>query len=137
MKQLFASALLLLLAGCPATSFERNTYNTLSSSKAVLQTAQDDYMDRTIPQTHCANAIITDAKKVHDTAVSAMVAYEQIKVTKGNLAPQEQIVVNDVAALAPLIVKVSALIKDPPNTCNAAADAAAIQKLKASGVTNQ
>ncbi len=120
--------LLLLVAGC--SSFERNAYNTLSASKAVIDQAQADYTTRTIPRTHCAEAIINDAKAGQTVAVNAMVVYEQLKVTKADLTAQAAVVTSDLAALAPLVVQIQQLIANPAEKCNAAADAAAIQKLK-------
>lgn len=136
MKLLISAALLLLsIGGC--NTWERNTYQTLSASKAVLDTAQKDYSTRTIPQTHCAYFIINDAKTADAAAVTAMVVYEQLKVTKGNTSAQEAIVTTDLAALAPLVVQLQALIADPAGKCNAAADAAAVQRAKREGPTQQ
>lgn len=133
MKILLALALLSYIGGC--SGFERNTFNTLSASKAVLDTAQSDYQSRKIPQTHCAYFIINDAKVADKAAVSAMVAYEQLKVTKGDLAAEQAIVTTDLATLAPLVIQIQSLIADPGQTCNAAADQAAIARAKKEGPT--
>jgi hypothetical protein len=132
MKRILVLSLLLLVAGC--STWERSTFQTLSASKAVLDQAQADYTSRTIPRTHCAEAFINDGKAAQTAAVDGMVTYEQLKATKGNLTAQEAIVTADLATLAPLVVQIQALISNPATTCNAAADAQAIQKLK--GATN-
>jgi hypothetical protein len=128
MKRILVVSLLLLVAGC--SNWERQTFQTLSASKAVLDQAQADYTTRTIPQTHCAEAIINDGKAAQTAAVDAMVVYEQLKATKGSLTAQTVIVTADLATLAPMVVQIQALIANPAVTCNAAADQKAIEKLK-------
>jgi hypothetical protein len=116
MKKLLATILLTIaVAGC--NSWERNTFNTLAATKAVLDTAQNDYENKTIPQTQCAYALINDAKAADTYAVNAMIAYEQLKAQKGNLQAQEAAVISDLAALAPMIVQVQSLISNPAGAC--------------------
>lgn len=106
---------LVMASGC--NSWERNTFNTLATSKAVLDTAQADYEAKTIPQTGCSYGIINDGKAAQTVAVNAMVAYENLKAQKGNLAAQEAIVVSDLVALTPLVVQVQSLISNPAGAC--------------------
>ena len=111
-----AVALLVVLAG-GCNTWERNTFNTLASTKAVLDTAQNDYENKTIPQTQCAYSIINDAKAADTSAVNAMIVYEQLKAQKGSLQSQEAAVVSDLAALAPLVAQIQALITNPAAAC--------------------
>jgi len=106
---------LILLAGC--NSWERTTFNTLATSKAVLDTAQKDYEAGTIPQTKCAYALINDGKAAQTVAVNAMIAYEGVKSAKGNLTAQEVIVTGDLGTLAPLVIEVQSLVSNPAAQC--------------------
>lgn len=114
-KRIVLSLLIVACLGC--NTWERNTFNTLASSKAVLDTAQADYENHTIPPTKCAYTLINNGKAAQTIAVDAMVAYEQAKTTKGNLPAQEATVVGDLAALAPLVVQVQSLIGNPAAAC--------------------
>jgi hypothetical protein len=118
MKKRFILAtvlLAMLAAGC--NSWERNTFNTLAASKAVLDTAQADYEAKTIPETKCAYAIINDGKAAQTVAVNGMLTYEQLKAAKGNVTAQEVVVTSDLVALAPLVIQVQALISNPATAC--------------------
>ena len=106
---------LVLLAGC--NSWERTAFQALSASKAVLDTAQNDYAARTIPQTRCAYSLINNGKAAQTVAVNGMIAYEGAKAAKGNLSAQQAIVTIDLATLAPLVVQVQALISNPAAQC--------------------
>lgn len=100
-----------MLSGC--SSWERTTFQALSASKAVLDEAQVDYEAGTIPKTQAAFQSITAAKAAQATAVQAMVTYEQLKITLASaptLQAQEQVVAQALAAIAPLIADVRALI---------------------------
>jgi hypothetical protein len=133
-KRRVVVSLFLAISMTACSSWERTTFQTLSASKAVLDTAQADYTSRTIPQTHCAYDIINDGKAAQTAAVDAMVVYEQLKATKGSLTAQEAIVTADLVALAPMVVQIQALIANPTTTCNAAADQNAIQNDATKGV---
>lgn len=107
-----------LASGC--NSWERTTFQTLSSSKAVLDTAQADYESNKIPQSRCAYSMINNGKAAQDVAVNAMVEYEKLKATKGNFQAEENVVVGDLAALAPLITEAQQLISNPGTVCHLA-----------------
>lgn len=115
MKILRITAALMLCACLTACdSFERTTFQTLSASKAVLDTAQNDYEAGTaIPHNKCAYALINDGKAAQAVAVQAMLTYEGVKAAKGNLTAETATVTADLIALAPLMVKVEALIANP------------------------
>lgn len=111
-------ALLLCAAGfAGCTSFERNTFNTLAASKAVIDQAQADYTAKTIPETQCTYALINDAKAAQTVAVNAMVVYEQEKNAGKDLTAQTAVVTADLAALPALIAKVKSLYSNP-NGCS-------------------
>lgn len=116
MKRFIALAIIMLsVTGC--TSFERDAFNTLSSSKAVLDTAQADYEARTIPKTACAYSLINNGKAAQAVAVTALQDYHNIAAAKGNVGAAQATVVADLAALAPLVVQVQALISNPAAAC--------------------
>lgn len=114
MKKILAIALLsLCVMGC--NDFERTTFQTLSASKAVIDTAQADYEARTIPHNSCSYSIINDAKAAQTTAVNAMVIYEEEKAAKTDLAAQTAAVTSTLVQLPLLIVQVKSLYSNP--TC--------------------
>lgn len=101
--------------GC--SNFERNTFKTLSASKAVIDQAQADYEARVFPKNACSYAILNDAKQTQGHAVSAMVLYEQEKVVKGDLTAQTAIVVAELGKLPALIGEVKSLYSNPASLC--------------------
>lgn len=115
-RMLIALALFATLATA-CNTWERNTYNTLASSKAVIDGAAADYESAKIPQTKCAYSIITNARTADTVAVNAMVVYEQVKLNKGNVAAQVNVVTSDLSALAPLVTEISALVSNPATKC--------------------
>jgi hypothetical protein len=118
MKRLLIVSLLFVV-GC--STWERDTFNTLAASKAIVDTAQADYQAKTIPQSTCAYTAINDAKAAQTAAVNAMVVYEQLKATKGNVAAQEATVTADLGLLAPLVVEIQSLVANPTAPCTGAA----------------
>lgn len=102
---------LAMLAGC--NSFERNAFNTLSASKAVIDQAEKDYNAKTIPQTKCAFALINDAKAAQTLSVDAMLVYEQEKGAGQSVTAQEAAITGDLAAIPPIIVQVKSLYTNP------------------------
>lgn len=105
------AALATSLTGC--TSFERTTFNTLSASQAVINTAQTDYEAKTIPQSACAYAVINDAKAAQTTAVDAMLVYEQQKAAGTSLTAQTATVAADLVVLPVIIADVKNLYVNP------------------------
>lgn len=117
---------LLPLCAFSCSSWERQTFNTLATSKAVVDTAAADYENNgpkkdaskpSIPQTRCAYSIINDGRAAQTAAVNAMVVYEQLKAQKGNTSAQEATVTADLVALAPLIADIQALVSNPASKC--------------------
>lgn len=106
----------LCLTGC--TNWERDTFNTLASSKAVIDGSQSAYEARTIPHNTCAYNLINKAKAAQSTAVDAMLTYEQVKSAKGNLEAQEAVVVSDIALVAPIIAQIQTIRN--PEVCGGA-----------------
>ena len=110
-------ALPLALAGC--TNWERTTFNTLSTSKATLDTLQADYEagcpatpvigTPCLPHNTLAYNAITKAKDADTLAVNAMVVYEEEKAAGTDLTQQQQIVTTELAELPALIADVQAL----------------------------
>lgn len=105
---------LVLLAAVGCNDFERNTFKTLSASKAVLDDAQVKYEAGTaLPHNSCAFTIINDGKAAQTIAVNAMLNYESVKAAKGDLTSITSVVTLDLVALAPLVVKIESLIANP------------------------
>lgn len=96
----------LLLAGC--TNWERDTFNSLAASKAVIDTAQKDYTSGTIKETACTYAVINKAKTVQIAAVNSMVVYETAKNSSTQAAAT--LAVSDIV---PLIAEVKTLYANP------------------------
>lgn len=110
------------LTGC--TDFERTTFNTLSASQAVINTAQADYEAKTIPQSACAYALIDDAKAAQTTAVDAMLIYEQQKAAGTSLSAQTVAVAADLVVLPALVAEIKTLYVNPAGCTIPAAPAA-------------
>jgi hypothetical protein len=103
-------SLALITTGC--NDFERNTFNTLSASNAVLKEAQADYEARKIPKTACAKAIIESGKSAQTVAVNGLLDYEKSKTSSA-----QAIVAAELASLAPLVLQVQTLISNPSIAC--------------------
>ena len=99
-------ALITPLVGC--NSFERNTFNSLSASKAVIDLAQKDYTAGMIKQTTCTYTVINDAKAAQTVAVNAMLVYETSKTSA-----QETAVGLAVADIVPLLAQIKTLYSNP------------------------
>jgi len=98
------------VAAC--TSWERSAFQTLSASKAVIDTAQADYESGTIPKTPQSYAAINAAKQLQTDAVNAMIVYENYKAQKassGDLTAQQQVVSAILVKLPQLIAQIKAL----------------------------
>jgi hypothetical protein len=111
MKTKIFSAILLLCALTGCTDWERTTFQSLSASKTLIDTAQVDYESRTIPHTLAVKTSIEQAKAVQTAAVEGLLTYEKIKTAKGTqtaLEAQQAIVVASITQLAPLITSIKA-----------------------------
>lgn len=93
------------LTGC--SNFERETYQTLATSKTVIDQAQADYEARKIPRTQAAFMIISAAKVEQTLAVQSMEAYEEIKFAKGSQSAldSQQAIVSAALAQLPAMIK--------------------------------
>lgn len=115
---LLAAAMLgtLGLGGC--TSWERQTYQTLAASKAVIDQAQADYEARGIPRTEAAFATITRAKAAQQTAVDAFKNYELAKAggsaSASATAQAQTVTAQALLALPALIADVKTLYGAAP-----------------------
>ena len=110
-KVLLLAILALSCVGC--NDFERTAFQTLSSSRAVIDLGQADYESGKLPHNQCAYALINDAKAAQTTAVNAMVVYEEAKATKKDLTSQTALVSSTIASLPPLVVKIKTLYTNP------------------------
>jgi hypothetical protein len=99
------------LAGC--SQFERNAFNTLSSSQAVIAQARQDYIAGTIKNTTCTDALITNATTAHDAAVTALEVYAAEQAAGSNLSAQEATVTADVASVVAIVVEVKSIYSNP------------------------
>ena len=106
-KILILAALAFACVGC--SDFERNTFNTLASSKAVIDKSQVDYEARTIPHNQCAYSLINNAKAAQTVAVNAFLDYESIKAAGKDLTAQTAAVTADLLNLAPLVTQIKSL----------------------------
>lgn len=113
---LLCVSLVLVISGC--NSFERNTFNTLATSKGVIDQAQADYVAKTIPRTTCTYAVIQDAKAAQTLAVNAMFFYEAEKSAGKDLGAQEATVTLELADIVPLIAQVKVLYTNPSACVN-------------------
>lgn len=113
MKHLMCVAAICLIALAGCNTFERNAFNTLSASKAVIDQAQADYTARTIPQTACSYAVINSAKAAQTVGVNAMLVYEQEKTAGQSLTAQEAVITAELAALPGIVVQVKTLYTNP------------------------
>lgn len=112
MKKIFAVAFMLVcLAGC--NDWERTTFQTLSSSKAVIDTAKTDYEAHTIPHNTCSYTLINDARAAQAVSVNSLLVYEQVKAAKGDTGAQEAVVVSTLATLGADVAQVKALYSNP------------------------
>lgn len=99
------------LTGC--NSFERDTFNSLAASQAVINQAQADYTSGAIKETSCTYAVINNAKAAQTVAVNAMVVYEQEKAAGASLTAQTAVVVTDIAALPIILANIKTLYSNP------------------------
>jgi hypothetical protein len=100
-----------LTLGC--NTYERDTFNTLSVSKSVLDTAQSDYETGTLPHTACVYALINDGKALQTAAVASLLDYDRINAAKGDTTAEVAAINTDLASIASDVAKVKALYTTP------------------------
>jgi hypothetical protein len=103
-------AIPLTMAGC--TNWERQSFQTLSASKVVIDQAEADYTAKTLPQTQAVYAVLKTANAAQTAAVNQMEAYEELKATgagTSQLTVAESQVTAALAQLPAIIVEVKGL----------------------------
>lgn len=103
------------LTGC--NDFERTSFQTLSASKAVIDTAQADYEAHKLPKTACTKALIESGKVAQTVAVNALMDYDKVLAAHGDPALTQAAVISDLASLAPMVAQVKTLYTNPTAVC--------------------
>lgn len=107
------------LAAC--TSWDRQTYKTLSASKAVIDQAAADYNAGQLPQTAAVRDLIAKARTAQTTAVEAFQAYAAAKlVGSANLTARRAAVSTLVGDVTALIGQIEAVLSRSPPSASAA-----------------
>lgn len=108
---LLALVAVVAIAAAACSSWERNTYKSLAASKAVIDQAAADYNAGTIPRTKTAYALIAKARAAQTAAAEAFEEYAVLKVSRQttSLAQQQQLVVQAVANIPPLVAAIQQL----------------------------
>ena len=107
-----STLVILMIFAAACNDWERTTYNTLATSKAVIDQAQADYQSGKIPQTMAAYKTINDAKALQATLVQSFATYQSMKAAKATstaLSAQQQIVASALTNLPKLVADVKAL----------------------------
>jgi len=111
----FALLITLMLFCIACSSWERTTFQTLSTSRAVINQAVSDYQAKTISNTAAAYKAINDARDLQKTVVDAFVTYEQMKTSGASVAAlstQQNVVTAALSKLPTLIADVKLLYSD-------------------------
>ena len=116
MKRLFSFAIItfvvLLSSGC--NTFERNTYNTLATSKAVIDTAAQQYNKGEIPQTTCVRTLIADARKAQQLGADDLLAYHNILAAKGDVTGEVSAITSDISTLVANVTSIKSISASKP-----------------------
>lgn len=106
-----APLIALIALGSACSSWERQTYQYLSASKAIIDQAALDYNAGTIPRTATVRALIERTRAAQTAATESFEEYAVLKVSKQvtSLAAQQQLVVQAVNAIPPLVAAIHAL----------------------------
>lgn len=109
-------ALPLMLTACD--SFERTAFKSLAASKAVIDTAQQDYEPSPVgtgklPHTQCVYGLINDGKAAQTAGVDALQAYDSAAKAGKDTTALAASVTADLAILAADIPKIKALYSNP------------------------
>lgn len=108
----FIFLLLVLLSAC--NTWEHNVFQTLSTSKAAIETAISEYNSKQIPNTPQNKQIIDTAKEAHNAAVQAFQTYYLAKTAvgvTGNVAAQQTAVNQALVSLNQAVVQIKTLIQ--------------------------
>jgi len=115
-KLLYAGfALVVMLGAVGCSDFDTNTYKTLYVSQQLLIAARTDYNTGKIPHTPCVASLIEKGNAAQHTAVLAFEAYFPVEhgIETGDPTATEAAVVDDIAAIAPIIASIKALATNP------------------------
>lgn len=110
-------ALVATVAGCD--KFERASFNTLSTSKAVLDTAQHDYEPVAkggtgkLPHNACVFDLINDGKAAQLAGKDALQTYHGVSTSKGDTTAAAAAVTAQLITLTADVVKIKALYSTP------------------------
>jgi len=106
-RKIYLSLVLLALVSMACTSWEQNTYQALSSSKATIDLAAQDYNAGKLPKTAEVQSIIAHAREAQTAAVHAFEAYAVGKVVGDSSATLDQKKAAVVAAAAEVVTVVA------------------------------
>ena len=101
------------LAGCPKTSFDRATFDTLATTNGTLKAAQADYESGVLPKTACVYNLITKAKVAQGVAEQDFMAYYRVEEAKGDTAALSNTVLIDLQMIAPQVAAIKSIYTDP------------------------
>ncbi len=109
---LLASLTLMLFTVAGCSNWERQTFQALSASKAVIDQAQADYETGKLPHSQLTYDAVNKAKAAQTSAVEGMITFEQLKATNataGALAKAQGDVAVILADLPGLITAIKSL----------------------------
>ena len=112
---ILTSLALLSMAVIGCTDWDKVAYQTLATSKAVIDQAQSDYNNKAIPQTQANYNIIAKANGSQNKAVNALLLYEEAKAAGGttaSLTALQSDVTTDLALLPALIQDVKGIYQE-------------------------
>jgi len=109
------------IAAIGCTDFERTAFQSLSGSKAVLDTAQQDYEPAPVgtgklPHNACVYALINDGKAAQTAAVDQLQVYDVALKAGQSTAAAETTITAELATIAVDVGKVKALYSNPSCT---------------------
>jgi len=110
-RAIFALCLLLPMVGC--AKFDRATFNTLSVSNAVLETAQQDYENGKLPHNACVYKLINSGKQAQGIAETAFLDEWQTEQAKGDVTALQAQVAADLASVAQIVASIQTIYKTP------------------------
>lgn len=91
-------------------SFERQAFDSLSASHAVVEQARVDYVSGKIPRTEHARAVIEEASYVQNLAVDALLEYESaVKLKSHDVAARRQTLADLMTRLPLMLARIKAL----------------------------
>lgn len=91
-------------------SFERQSFQTLSASHAVIEQARADYISEAIPRTRDTKAAIEEASAVQNLASEALLNYEiAVKAKSPDIASKRAVVVELLSRLPALVARIKAV----------------------------